>query len=424
MAPRVVQLAEVVGEGWKRLRCPKTELRLDIVLTGGQSFRWRTLSPGIWASVLHGDVWILSQSEEEILYKVYPSSQTTSVKTMKKELTGHECVLRDYFQLDKCKLSELYSIWRNTDPYFEACCDDFLGVRTLRQDPSENLFAFVCSSNNNISRISSMVENLCLHFGNICEIEIKGETTEKFHAFPPIERLAAEGVEEKLRNLGFGYRAKFIQKSATAIMSKGGESWLHGLRTVPYEEAKAELLKLCGVGAKVADCVCLMSLDKNGAIPVDTHVWQIAKKHVTRNPPQVVAKDEKPIKTDSEATPISTNERKPETEKEACVGKTVITKGHKRKSDKSATETDYNNPKMRTGHDKVTLDRTELMSLLSSTKTLTPRVYDAIGDYFRSVWGAEFAGWAQTVVFAADLRMFKKEGGSQAEKGAKKVKKE
>lgn len=29
---------------------------------------------------------------------------------------------------------------------------------------------------------------------------------------------------------------------------------------------------------KVADCVCLMSMDKAGAIPVDTHVWQIAAR--------------------------------------------------------------------------------------------------------------------------------------------------
>lgn len=31
------------------------------------------------------------------------------------------------------------------------------------------------------------------------------------------------------------------------------------------------------VGPKVADCICLMSLDKTGAIPVDTHVWSIAQ---------------------------------------------------------------------------------------------------------------------------------------------------
>ena len=51
---------------------------------------------------------------------------------------------------------------------------------------------------------------------------------------------------------------------------------------------------------------------------------------------------------------------------------------------------------------------------MSSTKTLTPRVYDAIADYFRSIWGADFAGWAQSVVFAADLKIFSKEEAAAA----------
>ena len=46
-----------------------------------------------------------------------------------------------------------------------------------------------------------------------------------------------------------------------------------------FKLQKPALCKLPGVGAKVADCVCLMSLDKHDAVPVDTHVWQITAKH-------------------------------------------------------------------------------------------------------------------------------------------------
>jgi len=45
----------------------------------------------------------------------------------------------------------------------------------------------------------------------------------------------------------------------------------------------AALLELPGVGAKVADCVCLMSLDKTNAIPVDTHIWQITSQYYMQN---------------------------------------------------------------------------------------------------------------------------------------------
>ena len=49
----------------------------------------------------------------------------------------------------------------------------------------------------------------------------------------------------------------------------------------PYREAQTALAELPGVGPKVAACVCLFALDKHAAIPVDTHVWQLAVEHYT-----------------------------------------------------------------------------------------------------------------------------------------------
>lgn len=39
-------------------------------------------------------------------------------------------------------------------------------------------------------------------------------------------------------------------------------------------------------------------------------------------------------------------------------------------------------------------------------KSVTPKLYAEIGDTFRNVYGP-LAGWAQTVLFCADLTMFK-----------------
>lgn len=143
----------------------------------------------------------------------------------------------------------------------------------LRQDPTETLFSFICSSNNNIERISGMVEKLCVTYGEYI-LEFDGR---QYYTFPVPHVLAAEGVEDKLRKLGFGYRAKYIHQTAKVLASKP-DGWLDELRKAPYREAHAELLTLPGVGAKVADCICLMSLDKMDAIPVDTHMWQIAAR--------------------------------------------------------------------------------------------------------------------------------------------------
>ena len=57
-----------------------------------------------------------------------------------------------------------------------------------------------------------------------------------------------------------------------------GLAYLMALRDEPYEQAHESLLAFSGVGPKVADCVCLMSLDKHNCVPVDTHVWQIASR--------------------------------------------------------------------------------------------------------------------------------------------------
>lgn len=92
-----------------------------------------------------------------------------------------------------------------------------------------------------------MVEKLCTMYGPVLGTK-NGHT---FHAFPEIKKLANPSVEQDLRKAGFGYRAKFIQKSAALIQSFGGPSWLQSLQTKPYQEAKKALMELPGVGAKV-----------------------------------------------------------------------------------------------------------------------------------------------------------------------------
>ena len=92
-----------------------------------------------------------------------------------------------------------------------------------------------------------MVEKLCQHFGTL----LLTYENIPYYNFPEIESLANAEVEPKLRQLGFGYRAKFIQQSAVKILENGGREWLLGLRKVPYLEAKSALMSLPGIGAKV-----------------------------------------------------------------------------------------------------------------------------------------------------------------------------
>lgn len=123
-----------------------------------------------------------------------------------------------------------------------------------------------------------MVENLCTLFGEkICSID-----DEDYYNFPSIEALTGKSVESKLKEEKFGYRAGYIANAAKRLNELGGREWLlnlHKRNDVPYAKAKEQLITLPGIGPKVADCVCLMSLGNLEAIPVDTHIFQIARKN-------------------------------------------------------------------------------------------------------------------------------------------------
>lgn len=198
-------------------------------------------------------------------------------------------LLRHYFNLD-INLEQLYQQWSDVDPNFRKKAPTFTGVRILNQDAWEALIAFICSSNNNISRISQMVHKLCKNYGPF----IGTVDDEAYHDFPPPEALIGKEVEAHLRELGFGYRAKYIAATARMVALDKPSDWLESLRNpespgfdapdlpredhATYQEAQEGLLSLKGVGPKVADCVCLMGLGWGESVPVDTHVWQIAQR--------------------------------------------------------------------------------------------------------------------------------------------------
>ncbi|XP_075984060.1 8-oxoguanine DNA glycosylase isoform X1 [Anticarsia gemmatalis] len=265
---------------WNKIVYNFRELQLMGTLSGGQSFRWvHHKEDDVWVGVFAKTVWKLKENDKCLQYEVIGSlldnqTETKSSGNIKTEKVDYKTILEGYFRLDM-DLGVCYKEWSSKDELFRKACNQFYGIRMLRQEPVENLFSFICSQNNHISRISSMVEKLCTHYGEkICEYDGKD-----FYAFPEVEKLSEPQVEGELRNLGFGYRAKFIQRSASQIVEWGGVQWFDSLQDMKYKDAKCELMKLHGIGPKVADCICLMSLNHLEALPVDTHVYQIAAQN-------------------------------------------------------------------------------------------------------------------------------------------------
>jgi N-glycosylase/DNA lyase len=152
---------------WKKLPVTLAELCIDTTLRCGQSFRWRKINDE-WFVIfknrytslmtnksrrcsLHGRILSLRQDSSHLHYRV-----TWPEKPLSPSGDDTEALLRNYFNLG-VNLENLYRQWSKADTNFRKKAPEFTGVRILNQDGWEALIAFICSSNNNISRISQMV---------------------------------------------------------------------------------------------------------------------------------------------------------------------------------------------------------------------------------------------------------------------------
>lgn len=178
---------------------------------------------------------------------------------------------RHYFDLET-DYGEIKAQIPKEDPYLTQAARMGWGIRILRQDLWETIVTFIISQQNNIPRIRRCVRSLCERYGRE-QVNFRGEI---YHAFPGPKELAGAKLEE-LKACNLGYRARYILESAR--MAAEGRFSLEKLQSMGYEEAKDTLLKLCGVGVKVAECVCLFALHHIDAFPVDTHIAQALAAH-------------------------------------------------------------------------------------------------------------------------------------------------
>ena len=85
-------------------------------------------------------------------------------------------------------------------------------------------------------------------------------------------------IAESIRAGGLGeIKAKYIKQVLEEIRRRRDGFDLDFLRRLPLDEARDWLRRLPGVGMKTASCVLIFSLGMP-ALPVDTHVFRVAKR--------------------------------------------------------------------------------------------------------------------------------------------------
>ena len=150
----------------------------------------------------------------------------------------------------------------------------FPGLRLLRQDPFQCYISFIVSSNSNIPNIKSSLQKLCKTFGKSKMVDGK-----EFFLFPEPSDLANASVLD-IKKCGLGYRAKAVKNASLSVVN--GEIDFDSLKKIDYNNAKKELIKVFGIGNKVADCILLFSLEKLEAFPLDRWMLRILQKYYSK----------------------------------------------------------------------------------------------------------------------------------------------
>ncbi|GAB4456980.1 MAG: DNA-3-methyladenine glycosylase [Armatimonadaceae bacterium] len=236
------------------------ELDLAATLSSGQVFRWGRDGEGLWRGTV---------GERPVRLM-----QSTDYSTLWWEAAGSSAeeagaAVRSFLRLDDADLAGLAQEWVQRDALFARAWQQNPGVRLLRQDPDECFFSFLCASVAPIARISRMLHAVAAEAGTALPT---GEIP-----FPTASALANVS-EQRLRELGLGFRARRVAAAAHCL-TEFAESPLPLLRGAELAEIRRVLGAFTGVGNKIADCIALFSLDRDDAIPVDTHIWRIARTH-------------------------------------------------------------------------------------------------------------------------------------------------
>jgi N-glycosylase/DNA lyase len=229
---------------------------LAATLASGQAFRWRKQVDG-WEGII-GARWVrLKQCDRGILAQCATPLDDWAW-------------LAHYLQVEIDLASVLLS-FPDDEPMRQAvtACR---GLRLLRQEPWECLASFILSSTKQIVQIQQIVSLLCERFGESVLVPVGHEPA---FAFPTADRLAA-CAEADLRNCKMGFRAPNLLRTARIIASGGLN--LQSLATRSVNDARAELLKLPGVGNKIANCVLLFAYGFQQAFPVDVWVMKALRQ--------------------------------------------------------------------------------------------------------------------------------------------------
>ena len=220
-------------------------LDLQKTLFCGQCFHWRQIDKNTYRGAVNGTL--------------YTAVQTDHLKVRFEAEDG----------VDFAPVIALFDGYRDYAPLTRKFCKNKLlaraveqgaGLRLMNIGPWEAMCSFILSQNNNVSRITGLVQNLCRLYGQ--------PLGDDFYAFPTPQELAKLTVED-LAPLKSGFRAKYLIDAAQKVSS--GVVDLDSLHNHRDNFVRKKLMLINGIGPKVADCILLFGYGRVRTVPMD--VW-------------------------------------------------------------------------------------------------------------------------------------------------------
>lgn len=221
----------------------------------GQCFRWNEEQDGSYTGVFKGNVVNVKKIGKDVYFKGICNGNIKDV-------------VEDYFDLNR-DYEKIKQTLAKIDKNMETSVNYGSGIRILNQDLWETIISFIISANNNIPRIKGIIERLSNNYGD--KILWEGK---EYYTFPTAKQLENVSVEE-YRKLGLGFRDIRLFETTQMILEKQVD--LEKLKKEPNTLiVREELLKLSGVGPKVADCILLFSdLKRFDVFPIDVWVRRV-----------------------------------------------------------------------------------------------------------------------------------------------------
>lgn len=222
----------------------------------GQAFRFIKEEDGSYTNVAHKKIINVKNEKDGVLIRA------TTLKEFKDIWWDYFDLDRDYEQIRK-KLSP--------DEILRPALDYGKGIRILNQDPFETIITFIISANNQIPRIQKAVEKIAKMYGS----PFKNYDGKTYYTFPDAKTLSRAKAEDLRKDARVGFRDERIVRASEMINSK--EVDIDKIRKMTLEDQRKELMRLPGVGPKVADCILLFSFGRSESFPVDVWIKRVVE---------------------------------------------------------------------------------------------------------------------------------------------------